>query len=445
MSTSYRLGYMVPEFPRQTHVFFWRECQELRRLGVEPVFISTRRPAADACPHAFGAEATAATHYLFPPSAAGVLSLLARPVGVARALRRWLSLGGSAKARLRHFGLIACAGEVVRYARRQGVSHIHVHSCADAALVALFAQDLGGPTYSLTLHNPLWGHGPNQREKWANARFAVVVAKSFLADVSRELKGHLPPHVYVAPMGVDLDRFDRPSPYLPWMGDGPLRIFACGRLNPCKGHDLLIAAVRAFVDDGLDVVLEIAGADQDSGSGQFLRDLEELIGSLKLTDRVTLAGALTEDEIRQRLDRAHLFVLASRSGEAMPVVLIEAMAMRLPVVATEVGGTTELVRYGENGFVVPPGDVPALTAAVRRIATDPALATRFGVAGRATVEAGFGSGRSAATLAAALGWTAPAPAENVEVACPALWDAVPFERRSGLSGTPTRNLNRDRP
>src|SRR5439155_15976752 len=117
MSSPFRLGYLVPEFPRQTHVFFWRECEALRRRGVEPALLSTRRPPAAACPHAFRDEAAAATHYVFPPPASSVLSLLGRPAGALRALRHWLGLGGSVRERARQLGLLTCAGQLSSYFR----------------------------------------------------------------------------------------------------------------------------------------------------------------------------------------------------------------------------------------------------------------------------------------------------------------------------------------
>src|SRR4051794_13330206 len=105
MSAPFRLGYLVPEFPRQTHIFFWRECEQLRRPAVEPVFLSTRRPPPPPCPHASRAQAAAATPYIFPPPASSVFSLLLRPIGLLRALRYWLSLTGTLKDRLRYLGL----------------------------------------------------------------------------------------------------------------------------------------------------------------------------------------------------------------------------------------------------------------------------------------------------------------------------------------------------
>ena len=400
MSPPFRLGYLVPEFPRQTHVFFWRECEQLRRRGVEPVFLSTRRPPPAACPHEFRDRAAAATHYVFPPPASSVLSLLARPVGLIRVLRYWVGLSGSVKERANYLGLLACAAHLAGYCRRHDVTHVHVHSCGHAALLAAFAQRLGGPGYSLTLHNALEDHGPLQRQKWRHARFAIVVTNRLREEVKEKIGPDLPP-VYVASMGVDLEAFQRTAPYRPAEPGGPVRVFACGRLHPGKRHDVLIRAVGLLRKDGLDARLTIAGEDADSGTGQFRRNLEDLAAELGPTDVVRLPGSMSEAQIRGELEAAHVFALSSDT-EALGIVLVEAMAMRAPVVTTAVGGTTELVRDGENGLAVPPGDPAAMAGAIRRIVTDPVLAEKFSAAGRATVEAGYGSDRSAETLVQAL-------------------------------------------
>jgi glycosyltransferase involved in cell wall biosynthesis len=262
--------------------------------------------------------------------------------------------------------------------------------------LAAFAQRLGGPGYSLTLHNPLGDHGPNQRAKWRHARFAIVVNRRLVKEVQQAIGPGLPP-VTVAPMGVDLDAFRRTTPYRAAEPGEPVRVFACGRLHPGKRHDLLLRAVDELRKEGLDLRLTIAGEDTDSGNGQYRRDLETLMAKLGLNERVSLPGAQAEAAVRAHLEAAQVFALTSDT-EAMPIVLVEAMAMGVPAVTTDVGGTTELVRDGENGLVVPPGNQEAITGALRRIVTDPGLAARLATAGRATVEAGFGSDRSAAEI-----------------------------------------------
>jgi colanic acid/amylovoran biosynthesis glycosyltransferase len=406
MEVPLRLGYLVPEFPRQTHIFFWRELQALRKLGVDPVLLSTRRPAAEACPHPFRDAAVTSTTYLFPPTVGGLIRLFCRPGAFLRGLRRCLTLKSSMRTRIRQLGLLWCAEELRRVCRSRRISHIHVHSCADAALLVSFAQALAGRshplTYSLTLHNPLSGHGPHQAEKWRHAAFGIVVANVFLEELGRELSGNLPETILVAPMGVDLAEFARLTPYAPRKNDEPLRIFACGRLNPCKGHDLLIRAVGVLIKEGRPVTLEIAGEDQDSGTGQHRRDLETTIAELGLGNTVRLLGVQSENQVREHLRRAHVFVLASRTGEAMPVVLLEAMAIGLPCIATDVGGTKELVRDSESGFVIPAGEPEAIAGALRTLTDDPALCERFAAIGRAIVENGYSSDVNARAILSGL-------------------------------------------
>ena len=142
MSAPYRLGYLVPEFPRQTHIFFWRECEQLRRRGVEPIFLSTRKPPQTACPHEFRDVAAAATHYVFPPPISSLLDLLTRPIGVIRALSFWFRASVFDEEPAEISWPDALRAHLAGYCRRQGVRHIHVHSCGQTALLAAFCERL---------------------------------------------------------------------------------------------------------------------------------------------------------------------------------------------------------------------------------------------------------------------------------------------------------------
>ncbi len=153
-----------------------------------------------------------------------------------------------------------------------------------------------------------------------------------------------------------------------------------GRLSPEKGFDLLIRAVAELVRDGLDVGLLIAG------EGDERSRLEALIEELGLAERVKLLGYCADTrELYQALD---VYVLSSLR-EGLPNVLLEAMALEVPVVATRIAGVPRLVCDGENGVLVEAGDVAALAAAVRRLAGDPGLRSRLGQAGRGTIEEGY--------------------------------------------------------
>ena len=397
-----RIGYFVPEFPGPTHIFFWRELRALEGGGVACDIVSTRKPDHYRMPHAWSARAVRRTSYLMPLQAGRVLGGLWQ---IARAgPRRWRAVLrevrhadglASFKGRCRLLALALMGAQLAWLARRRGWRHVHVHSCAESAHIAMFASLLSGLPYSLTLHGHIDDYGPNQKNKWRHAAFGIVITQRLLSALRDQLNGALP-RVEVAPMGVELNSFARTEPYVPWRGIGPCRVFSCGRLNPCKGHDYLIRAVGLLRDAGLDVTLHIAGAD-DREIGTHRALLEGIIHELNLNDRVKLLGPVPEEAVRGQLEAAHVFALASRRDE-LGVATMEAMAMSVPVVVTRSGGVTEMVDDSEDGILVEPEDPAAMAAALMRVLRDPALAVCLGAAGRRKVEQKFHSGVSASVL-----------------------------------------------
>ena len=306
---------------------------------------------------------------------------------------------GGLKRKLRLAGLAATGAQLAMIARKRGWSHLHVHSCGDSAHVAMFANLISGLPYSVTLHGPLEDYGPNQAMKWRHAKFGIVITQRLLKEVREQLNGSAPAEIDVAPMGVNVGTFRRHGEYVPWKGEGRFRIFSCGRLNVCKGHDDLIRAVGILRDGGMEVRLQIAGADDSLG--KYLPVLQQLIDELKLNEEVKLLGAVPEQVVRDGLDGSHAFALASLR-EPLGVAIMEAMAMAMPVVATNAGGVPELVSDGADGLLVPPRNPAALAEGLKRIASDPELAMRLAAAAREKVERSFQSDQSARVLAARL-------------------------------------------
>ncbi|MGD1278309.1 MAG: exopolysaccharide biosynthesis GT4 family glycosyltransferase EpsE [Tepidisphaeraceae bacterium] len=396
-----RLGYLVPEFPGQTHVFFWRELQSLAQLGVLCDLVSTRRPPRQLVTHDWSAQAMQRTTYLSPPELGLLASALWELIRAGPAAW-WRCAGAAMRADVRGAGnkirllaLVFVGAELAALARRRNWAHVHVHSAADSANIALFAHLIGRISYSLALHGPLEDYGPNQRAKWSHAAFGIVITQKLLEQLRTGLAGALPPVIDLAPMGVDASGFRRAGPYQPWDGRGPFRIFCCGRLNPCKGHDDLIRAVALLRQEGIDAILRIAGADDSLGRYQPV--LENLIRQLKLDAAVTLLGAVPEQTVRDELQASHVFALASLH-EPLGVALMEAMSMSTPVVATGAGGVPELVDDQVDGLLVEPRHPQQLAAALTRLARDGALATRLAEAARKKIEASFQSDQSARVL-----------------------------------------------
>jgi colanic acid/amylovoran biosynthesis glycosyltransferase len=407
-----RLGYLVPEFPGQTHGFFWRELGVLAQLDITAQIVSTRRPGRNAARNDWAEHAASQTTYLASATVPAVLSVVRElrtvPRGrLAEVLRHAAdrSHNGASSplhpARLRAFATqlasLVLGARLAGFAREQSWQHVHVHSCGNAASIALYARLLSGLPYSLTLHGPLSDYGGDQESKWSNADFALVITDELLGQVRRSLAAALPSTVKVVPMGVDAAEFSRSRPYVPWTAPGTFRLFSCGRLNPSKGHDVLLAAVRRMVETGAEVQLAIAGEDEAGGRG-YRRELERLIDSLGLRDRVRLLGSIPGSSIREELAGAHAFALASHA-EPLGVAIMEAMCMGVPVVATAAGGVAELVLDGGTGILVRPGNPEVLADALVRLMAAPLLCADLGAAGRERVSTLFGHRRSAETLA----------------------------------------------
>jgi glycosyltransferase involved in cell wall biosynthesis len=387
------LGYLVPQFPGQTHVFFWREVAALEARGVKVHLFSTRPPPPALISHRWSAEAMARTTYL------GRVAPLRALAGLARAPWSALLAEGEGRAFLRDVLIcLPAARALMAEARARGITHVHAHSCGRAALICALARAMGGPRYSLTLHGPLSDYGPGQGIKWRGAAFATVITRKLLGEVRAALGRDLPADLVVQAMGVDTAAFARPSPYRAPAPGAPLRLFSCGRLNVVKGHQDLLSALRLLLDRGVEVELDIAGEDDAGGHG-YRAELQAHLDGLGLAAHARLLGAVSGEEVRARLMAADVFVLASWH-EPLGVAYMEAMAAGVPVIGTDAGGVRELLTDGETGLLVPPQSPEALAGAIARLAGDPALCARLSEAGRAHVVAGYDSARGAEALIA---------------------------------------------
>ncbi|MHA6325518.1 glycosyltransferase [Roseivivax sp. CAU 1753] len=395
MTTPPRLGYFVPAFPTQTHAFFWREVQALRALGVDVRLFSSRRPAPEECPHAFAEAARAETHYVFPPratAAAGWLARRPRQVATALSYLRRLERGG-VKDRVRVAALLPSAADLCAACDAQGIDHVHIHSCADAAHLGALARLLGGPDYSITVHGNLDVYGFDHAAKFADATLVTTVTRPLRDEVLAVAPGR---HVPVITMGVETARFaadrtDRPD-------GAPVEFLSVSRLNPVKGHVFFLQALRRLVDEGHALRYTIAGSGPAEGA------IRAEIARLGLQDHVAMVGPLSQDAVRDALQAADVFVLTSFGhGEAAPVAVMEAMAAGLPVICSRIGGTADMIADGEDGLLVAQRDVDAIGDAARRLCVDAGLRQRIGVAARARAQRDFDTAATARALWDAIG------------------------------------------
>jgi glycosyltransferase involved in cell wall biosynthesis len=235
--------------------------------------------------------------------------------------------------------------------------------------VALFASELTGLPFSFTAHaKDIYTSEADQlARKIAKARFVVTCTRynaDHLSRIARRAAASTPIHTIYH--GIDVDFFSFGATPRP---QTPCRILSVGRLVAKKGYDDLIDALT---------ILDRAGLDFEFihiGSGDMEGEIRRLIRLRNLEHRVRLLGTLTHDEVLAHYRQAHCVALACRVAEdgdrdGIPNVLIEAMAVGVPVVSTRVSAIPELVEDGVTGTLVEPRRPEAMARALARVLTD---------------------------------------------------------------------------
>jgi colanic acid/amylovoran biosynthesis glycosyltransferase len=398
------IGYLVPEFPAQTHIFFWREILALRELGVDTVLISTRRPAKGTISHQWAESAMRDTHYLFSRNRfdwiAALFLLLRRSAGCIGSLAAALSDEEYAgvRGRLSLMASLMVASRLARFVQVQRLTHVHVGSCGRSAEIASLGSILGGFTYSLSMLGPSFStYGRQHRLKWRHVAFGLFQSQMLVQEGRQRLGPDFPKRYAQAPVGVDTDRMHRTQPYQPWGPGDPCRLYSCGRLNPVKGHEDVIDAVCLLRTRGIDARLIIGGEDEQGGTGYRLH-VEKHILKRNASQFVQLLGAVSEETNRSQYQAAHVYVMGSHDEAAGAVAAMEAMAMATPVVMCRAGATAELISHGEDGLLTEPRAPEQIADAVEKVLLDPALADHLRLNGRKKIQSRYSHRISAEAL-----------------------------------------------
>jgi glycosyltransferase involved in cell wall biosynthesis len=396
-SSRFRVAYLVNRYPAISHTFIRREIAGVERCGIEVRRFSIRpTEASGSIDEADRAEQQRTTVLL----AGGVLPLLAnlavaalgRPLKFLRALSAAWRLGGrSGKAgRLRHLAYLAEACLLRRILARDSVDHLHAHFGTNPAAVALLCRLLGGPPYSFTVHGPEEFDRPDNLslpEKIRHAAFVVAISNYGRGQLMRWTDPAGWPKLHVVRCGVDSGYFGE----VPATGEDG-RLVCVGRLCEDKGQLLLVEAAGRLLRDGRRFELALVG------DGAIRATLDARIRELGLEKCVTVKGWMDGEGVRKEIARSRALVLPS-FAEGLPVVIMEALALRRPVLSTYVAGIPELVRPGLNGWLVPSGSVDDLAAALRDVLEAPAERLEsFGRDGREAVRERHDADREAKRL-----------------------------------------------
>lgn len=395
-----RMAYLANVYPKISHSFIHTEIEALERAGLTIDRFTVRR-SPEASPDAEELMEAARTTALLDGNLRGLTaavfrSLAAHPRLTLSILAQAVRMRG-AHGMVRSLAYFVEAMALARELNHRGIKHIHVHFGTNSVAVARLAARMASITYSFTVHGPDEFDAPQMLDlkgKIAEAAFVVGVSNYGRGQLLRwaDLEHWNRVHVVrcsVAPHFLTDD--DGPAMSI---GSASRRLVCVARLSAQKGLPLLIDAAalipreRAFT---LDII----------GDGEDREKLEAHIARQGVTDRIRLLGWRPPDQVRQELQAARALVLPS-FAEGLPVVLMEALAVGRPVIATAIAGVPELVD-ARNGWLIPCGSVEALAAAMSAaLDAAPERLQAMGAVGRARVAIGHDPDINAGKLAALL-------------------------------------------
>lgn len=385
------IAYLTGEYPRATDTFIQREVAALRDLGFDVTTCSIRKTGPE---HIVGPEQEAEQARTFHvlgavKTLAGVRSHIRALKNPARYFRTlalaWKTAPKGIKGRLYNLIYFAEAVTLAAHLQDQGVVHLHNHIAKASCTVAMLTSEVSGIPYSFTLHGPDIFFAPEHwrlDEKIKRADFVACISAFCRSQAMLFSKREDWGKLHIVHCGIDPARYagDRPS-------CGKALLFV-GRLAGVKGVPVLLEALAQLRQDMPDVRLDLIG------DGPERDEIEAEARALGLSEAVNFLGYQSQDAVAQALACHHALILPS-FAEGVPVVLMEAMASAIPVVATQVGGVSELVEDGVSGRIVPPGDAAALATAIRDVLAD---GQDMGAEGREKVTREFDIAKEAAWL-----------------------------------------------
>lgn len=382
---------IVSDFPKITETFVLRNARHFLDKGHDVTMFHLKPFRADEVVHEdFADVMDRALGLGWLPAQA--LPMMARTPG--RLLRIIAQIVVAFARKPRHLAvslsLIPKAAALARRCRSDGIDHIHAEFAGYPATVAWIASLLSGIPFSFSAHaHDIFITQGLLARKADDAQFVRAISqfnKRFLEGQPNFPQGK----VEVLHCGVSVPA--QPPDMPP---EKPFQIVFVGALLPRKGVDVLLEAV-ARLPEGVDWRLDILGG------GSLEEDLRIRAASLP-AGRITFHGPQPISAVRAAMTRAHVIAVPSREGEAgrsegIPVVLMEAMSLGRAVVASRLSGIPELVIDADTGLLVAPNDPAELADALLRLASDPQLATRLGLAGRARVADEFDIEKTAQQL-----------------------------------------------
>jgi colanic acid/amylovoran biosynthesis glycosyltransferase len=407
------VAYVLTHHPRVALTFIAAEMMHLQRLGIDvaPISMNACSDADVAMPG--GRIERDRTFYIKQAGARRAIVAVGRlavqrPLGFARLTVRAMRSGGTDLRAIawRLFHLVEGV-LVADHCRAQGIRHVHAHFGQSPASIAWFAAESGNLTepgrwtWSFTIHG--FQDFVNEQDsrldlKTASASFVVCVSDFTRSQLMRITAPTSWSKYHIVRCGVDLRNF---VPRATEPDNEPPCVVIVARISPEKGHVVLLHALSILSGRGVAVSVQMIGG------GPFRSELHAEALAAGLDHLIEFVGELEPQEVIERLARADVFCLPS-FAEGLPVSIMEAMAVGVPVVSTYIGGIPELAIDGRTALTVPAGNAAALADAIQRMIENPDLRARLAAAARGEIERSYQSAANVTRLAElftkAAGW-----------------------------------------
>ena len=374
------IAYIAQTFPALTQTFVYREVDQLRALGYSLITSAIWKPKTDTL-SAESRHHVDGSFYVFPIHWPRFIQ--AHMQTIAKHPWRYIATlffvvtrhGETVQNRLRTFYQFLEAVSLLPDFKKNGVVHIHAHFSINAATIALILSRLLKITFSFTAHNIFFTDRILLKEKVESARFIAAISgfsKQYLLDLVPG--NNNTEKIHIVHCGLSPDEFSSRKSLR--RNQAPILLFLA-QLEERKGAKYLVEACRLLGESDVDYECILIG------DGPQRDELKALINNYGLEEKIQLMGALPQEDLKDYFIQADIFILPcviARDGDmdGVPVSLMEAMAMEMPVISTRVSGIPELIIDGESGLLVDHSDAKELSSAILKMINNQDLRLKLG-------------------------------------------------------------------
>ncbi len=350
-----KLLYLCSEYPALSHTFIDKEIDELEKNNFEVLTASINYPKNYDKFSSDYQNRTRKTYYIKNEKKIEILVLLLKykllnPLKFLRVLNfaYRISVKNGVKNLKKFVGYFIESILLHDHMRKNNIKHVHIHFANPASTVAMIAKEFGGIEYSISVHGPDEFYNTKEnlvKEKVKGAKFIRTISHFCTSQLMRESDPKYWNKFNIVRCGIDLNQF------LPIKKQEKelFHIVCVGRLTPSKGQTILIGAVKKIIEEVKNFKLILVGGGED------FEGIKEKIEKEKLNEYIELKGPVSHETVKEILTGADVFALPS-FAEGIPVALMEAMAMEIPVISTKIAGIPELIEDYKNGFLVDASD-----------------------------------------------------------------------------------------